>query len=72
MKTKPRRRFKEVFVLDDEQDAELSYPMPLSMDELSDFKEWLALTLRKVERLSHEAALADAPSVEVSQPLGAE
>ena len=54
--TKPRRRFKEVFTLDDEQDAELSYPMPLSMDELQDFKEWLALTLRKVERLSREAA----------------
>ena len=39
MTTTPRRLFREIFSLDDEQDAELTYPMPLSMDELEEFKE---------------------------------
>lgn len=72
MKTNPRRLFKEVFTLDDGHDAEMSYPMPLSLDELEEFKSWLEIILRKVERLSREAALATAPSVEVFEDLGTE
>ena len=52
-----RRIFKEIVSADDGYQFELTYPMPLSEGELEDFKDWLALIQRKVERICQSSPI---------------